>query len=419
MTQTVVLRNFDFVSYTDKGLARDKNEDYQAYFDTLNGHIFVVCDGMGGHMSGDIASEMAVEAIGEYFNTRYYKNPFLAVENAIIFANKKVYNHAINNTDCYNMGTTIVLVLIRDNRVFYAHVGDSRLYVLKKNKLKLLTRDHSYVNKLVDEKKITEKEALKHPLRNEITKALGLFPDVEPEVANSAFIPQEGNILLLCTDGLNTMISDKTIEKILSEKESIENKANNLILSALDKGGSDNVSVQLIRFHNIDRTYEPDVKKKLLDKISGRIRTKFGLAAFLLIITFLIICIFFMNDENNKQIEEQVPVLISKAYIPNTTGKIIIYPYQLKKNDTFEEIANKFNIKIDYLRSLNPNIQQDNLGKHLKIPIRDIYVVQGAEDLNLLCKKYDITLVELMRANDFCSITVPAGKELIIPLSEK
>lgn len=419
MAQTVVLRNFDFVSYTDKGLARDKNEDYQAYFDTLNGHIFVVCDGMGGHLSGDIASEIAVEAIGEYFNIRYYKNPFLAVENAIIYANKKVYNHAVNNPDCYNMGTTIVLILIRDNRVFYAHVGDSRLYILKKNRLKLLTRDHSYVNKLVDEKRITEKEALTHPLRNEITKALGLMPDVEPEVANSAFIPHENDVLLLCTDGLNTMISDETIERILLEEESIENKANKLILSALDKGGADNISVQLIRFHNIGTTYEADVKNKFFDKNSAHIYIKSAFAVFFILISFLLIYVFFKNNKTNKSLEETSLTSVSKSNNSNKTDKIIIYPYQLKKNDTFEEIADKFNINTNYLKLLNPNIQESSYGKHLKIPIRDIYIVQGGDNLSLVCKKYNISLVELMKANDFCSITVSAGRELIIPLPEK
>ncbi|MCF6239945.1 MAG: Stp1/IreP family PP2C-type Ser/Thr phosphatase [Bacteroidales bacterium] len=418
MAQTVVLRNFDFVNFTDKGRERDKNEDYQAYFDTLNGHVFVVCDGMGGHMGGEVASEMAVEAVGEFFNTRYYKNPFLAVENAIIFANQKVYNHAINNPDCYNMGTTIVLVLIRDNRVFYAHVGDSRLYIFKKNKLKLLTRDHSYVNKLVDEKKITQKEALNHPLRNEITKALGLFPNIEPEVANSAFIPNEGDILLLCSDGLNTMLDDQIIEKILSGKEAIEDKAAKLIQSALDNGGTDNVSVQLIRFHNVSRIYEPVEKKEFAYKIFSLFNLKFGFTAFLSIIVFFIILILFTDNDENHQ-EEEIPILISKGYISGNTGKLIIYPYQLKENDSLKEIAEKFNVNLEFLKSLNPNINPNDKGKHLKIPIRAIYTVQGAEDLDLVCKRYNISLVELMRANDFCSISVPVGKELIIPLSEK
>ncbi len=419
MAQTVVLRNFDFVSYTDKGRERDKNEDYQAYFDTLNGHVFVVCDGMGGHMGGEVASEMAVEAIGEYFNIRYYKNPFLAVENAITHANKKVYNHAKNNPEYYNMGTTIVLILIRDNRVFYGHVGDSRLYVYKKNKLKLLTRDHSYVNKLVDEKRITEKEALNHPLRNEITKALGLFPDVEPEVANSAFIPKEGDVLLLCSDGLNTMINDKNIERILSGKESIDDKAGKLIQLALDNGGTDNISVQIIRFHNVDRAYEPIEKRNLIYKFSGLFRKKYAVATFFLIIVSILTVIFLSDNEEDNQLSENTPILISKTYLPGNSGKLIIYPYQINENETFEKIAEKFNVSVDYLISLNPNINTCEKGKHIKIPIRAIYTVQGAEDLDLVCKRYNISLVELMRANDFCSISVPVGKELIIPLSEK
>ena len=258
MAQTVVLRNFDFVSYTDKGRERSENEDYSAYFDTLNGHIFVVCDGMGGHAGGAIASEMAVEAIGAYFNEQYYKNPFSAVENAMLFANRKVYEAAKSNPALHNMGTTMVLAMIRDNRIYYGHIGDSRIYLYKKKALKLLTRDHSYVNQMVDEKRISEKEALNHPLRNEITKAIGLFKDAEPEISNTAIIPYEGNILLLCTDGLNTMLEDKYIEQVLSSDKSLDDKAEELLSAALDFGGFDNVSLQLIRFHNFNIEYLPD-----------------------------------------------------------------------------------------------------------------------------------------------------------------
>ena len=417
MTKTVVLRNFDFVSNTDKGLERAKNEDYLAYFDTLNGHVFIVCDGMGGHTSGEVASEKAVEAVGEFFNSRYFKNPFLAVENAIHFANKKVYNISKNNPEYYNMGTTLVLVLIRDNRAFYGHVGDSRLYAFRKNQLIQLTRDHSYVNKLVDEKIITEKEALTHPAKNEITRAIGLIDQIEPEVANSAYIPQEGDILLLCSDGLNNMLSHKELEKILSLNQPIRNKSDLLIEAANSKGGEDNITLQLIRFHNIDRQKDMQKGKSKFIKNKKIINTRNGMLVFLFLFFLLFFLLLSDNKEDNKTIGENNSLLISKKYMPGKSGRIIIYPYQLNENENFEDIANRFNVDVNYLSLLNPNITNEIKGKHLKIPIQDIYTVHYSEDIELICRKYNINMISLMKANNIYSKNIPIGIELIIPLS--
>jgi len=417
MPQTVILRNFDFVSYTDKGLEREKNEDYAAYFDTLNGHVFVVCDGMGGHASGEVASEMAVEAVGEYFNSEYYKNPFLAVENAIIYANKKVFEHAKTKPEFHNMGTTIVLVLIRDNRIFYGHVGDSRLYIYKKNNIRQLTKDHSYVNKLIDEKRISKKEALTHPLRNEITKALGLFSVVEPEVSNSAFIPKEGDTLLLCSDGLNNMVSDRHIEKILSGKENIKEKAETLIQAALDNGGIDNITLQLIRFHNIDSRYVPREKRQL--KLKRLLNAKFGIISVLVVAVLFSLFLFLKKLNKNKLLQDEKPVSVSSNYIPGSSKSVMIYPYRVEENETLELIAQKFNVDTSYLHLLNPNISNVYRGKHLKIPVQGIFVVQTYEDPETICLQYKITMEELMRANGFCSKSIPVGKKLIIPLSDE
>ena len=412
MPHTLALRNFDFVNRSDKGLERKKNEDYSAYFDTLNGHVFVVCDGMGGHAKGEIASETAVEAIGKFFNLSYYKNPFTAVENAIIFANKKVYERSKTTPEFHNMGTTIVMVLIRDNRVFYGHVGDSRLYIYKKNNIRLLTRDHSYVNKLVDEKKITEKEALTHPLRNEITRALGLFPGVEPEVSNAAFIPKEGDILLLCTDGLSNMVQDENIEKILAGKESIDAKANKLLQSALDAGGIDNITFQLIRFYNVSTVYEP---QKLQKSVFTKKYLNQLLLPAIIILTGLVFAFLFItkNKSGNK------PKTIQKISYTYKSHGVIIFPYKYNTEETLEQIAEKFNIDTGYLKLLNPNINNSLKGKHIKIPIQNLHIIQANENLKDLCWQYNITMEELMQANDFCTMKIPVGKELIIPLADK
>ncbi|MDF1546938.1 MAG: Stp1/IreP family PP2C-type Ser/Thr phosphatase, partial [Bacteroidales bacterium] len=251
MVRTVSLKNFDLASITDKGRVRERNEDFLAYFDTLNGHVFVVCDGMGGHNAGDVASELAVESVGNYFNQKYYSNPFEAVENAINYANKAVYNHANGNDYLNGMGTTIVLLLIRDDRIYYGHAGDSRLYLFKNNILYQLTVDHSRVQELLNSGRISQKEALDHPLRNEITRALGLSMRFEPEVSPKAIIPEDNDLVMICTDGLTNMLRDEEIVKCLSNLLNLNDKAARLVSRANKNGGLDNISVQLIKFHNL------------------------------------------------------------------------------------------------------------------------------------------------------------------------
>lgn len=419
MTKTISLRNFNFISLTDKGIEREKNEDYLAYFDTFNGHVFVVCDGMGGHRGGKIASETAVEVIGDFFNSAYHKNPFEAIENAISFANQKVFTRSKQNPELYGMGTTIVLALIRDDRVYYGHAGDSRIYAFSQNKLKQLTRDHSYVNQLVDKKIITEKEAKSHPRSNEITRALGLADNIEPDVTSSAFLPNENDILLLCSDGLNNMISDKHIQKILSTNGVIEEKASELINQSIKKGGTDNISVQLVRFHNIDRDYTPAAIKSFGKGKSAKYLLNKKAYFIGILMTFFIAFLIFMNKKDKSVKPEKHDLIISKGYKTTKDGLLMIYPYKIKKGDKFESIAEKFNVNLDYLKSLNPNMYELIEGIHLKIPIQDTYIVQGDDELQLICDQYDIDLIDIMRVNDFYAKKLTVGKELIIPLANE
>lgn len=418
MNKTVSLRNFHFISLTDKGVERAKNEDYLAYFDTLNGHVFVVCDGMGGHLGGEIASETAVEAIGVFFNEQYYKNPFEAVENSIVFANEMVFAKAKQSSEYFNMGTTIVLALIRDNRVYYGHAGDSRLYAFSQNHLKQLTKDHSYVNQLVDQKLISAKEAKSHPRKNEITRALGLSNKIEPEVTSAAFLPKENDIILLCSDGLNNMINDKKIQQILSSDQSIEEKATLLIESANYNGGIDNISVQLVRFFNISHQYSPTKikkwKKSLLIKYLLVRKLQYAAVAFL----FFIIAMFVLMNQGEETHKENHKLFISKGHKTTETGLLMIYPYTIQPGDELESIADKYNVDTIYLKLLNPNITELTENKHIKIPIQDTYIVQPNDEIKLICDRYNIYLADLMKVNDFYSENIQVGQELIIPLTK-
>ena len=415
MHKTISLRNFDFISLTDKGLEREKNEDYLAYFDTFNGHVFAVCDGMGGHTGGEIASKVAIEAIGEYFNADYYKNPFEAIESAIVFANKKVIEYAKLDTRLFGMGTTVILVLIRDDMIYYGHSGDSRLYILTKSQLKRLTRDHSYVNQLIDKNIITEKEAENHPRRNEITQALGLNPYLEPDVTNLAFLPEEGDVLMLCSDGLNNMVTDRSIKKILLSNKIIEQKASDLIAKALKNGGIDNISIQLIRFHNIKQNYSSDNNSfwRKIKKNKSIFKKKIYFSAIFLV---LVISLYVFINRNENIIDINEPNITISLDGRVNTDSIIIYPYTIKENDSFESIAENYNTTVEQLRQLNTNITKFVKNKHLKIPIQTTYIVNEGDEIQIICQQYNISVIDIMRVNNFCNNELIIGVELIIPL---
>lgn len=415
MVRTVCLKNFDFASHTDKGKVRPRNEDFLTYFDTINGHVFVVCDGMGGHNAGDIASELAVEAIGEYFNQQYQNNPFEAVEEAINYANEVVYRHAIGNDYLTGMGTTIVLVLIRDDRIFYGHAGDSRLYLYKNKVLTQMTEDHSYIQQLLSRGLITKKEAKNHPQKNEITRALGLSSKFEPEVSPKAIIPEDDDILLICSDGLTSVLENEEITSVLENSLNLNEKALKLISRANKKGGPDNISVQLIKFHNLlfSDSNDIDSTKPLLEYLRGLLRKK--KVAYLITFLFVLGTSFFVglyerpeiitNSENSLQNKEE--------------SSSLIIAYQLKPSDDLKKLAQRFNTELTVLQNLNPNFDNINPGMHLKIPVRYLHHVQQVDELPLIIEKYESTEIDIMKANDLGSRNLIVGSELIIPLNSK
>jgi protein phosphatase len=256
-SSTQELKNFEFGNATDVGKVRSNNEDYLGYFQTPNGHLFVLCDGMGGHQAGEKASQLAVETFKDFFSKDYYPSPQEALWNAIVEANQVIYSTAQKFSDYAGMGTTLVAVLIRDNQVFYAHVGDSRLYYFEQatQTLHRITKDHSFVQELVDRGVIKDEDAEKHPRKNEILRALGIHQEVVPEVGTLPILPADNDLLLLCSDGLNGMISDFQIAEIITDKTlNILQRTQKLIEKANEAGGTDNITVQLVRFYAQQRS---------------------------------------------------------------------------------------------------------------------------------------------------------------------
>jgi PPM family protein phosphatase len=243
-------RGFQFGNHTDIGKVRQANEDYLGYFETVNGYLFVVCDGMGGHVGGATASQLAVESIRTFFEHGRYDQLSEALRQSILYANQQILAFASQNPHLRGMGTTCVVVIVREGMAYYAHAGDSRIYLQTNRRLIRLTKDHSVVQQMVDAGMITEEEAENHPRKNEITQALGTMPQLEVAVCEKPLHPANNDILLLCTDGLNGMISDKSIENVLNEQLSVQHKALKLVEMANEAGGYDNITVQLIQFNN-------------------------------------------------------------------------------------------------------------------------------------------------------------------------
>jgi len=239
---------FKFGNHTDVGQVRPQNEDYMGYFNTLNGHLFVVCDGMGGHVGGAVASQMAVQSIRDYAQQQYYPNPNDVLNGAVRYANHRIYQEAQLKPELYGMGTTCVVVLIRSNFAYYAHVGDSRIYLFRNETFEQITKDHSFVQTLIEQGVISKQEARNHPRKNEILQALGTHMEVETEVAPEPLVTRNNDIILLCTDGLTDMITDDGIAEVVKSDLSVQHKAMKLIQLANDAGGLDNITAQLIEF---------------------------------------------------------------------------------------------------------------------------------------------------------------------------
>lgn len=262
----------DFYSgITNTGKVRENNEDAFLVERILDDRFILACviDGVGGYEGGEVAAQIARESILEHLQ-KPSEDLSIAVREAVVIANERIYGEKIASDRNTRMACvlTIAVVDLTYNQFYYAHVGDTRLYLLRDFTLVKITRDDSFVGFLEDNKRLSEEEAMKHPKRNEISKALGFDPNIGLisdyiETGISPFLP--GDILLLCSDGLTDMVDSKTIASILTSKQKIPDKAKALIDAANNAGGKDNITVVLL--HNTNKrtvlkvTPPPVIKK--------------------------------------------------------------------------------------------------------------------------------------------------------------
>lgn len=234
---------------SDIGKAREINQDY--YYvssDTDKPRVYILADGMGGYKGGEVASKLATESVKKYIESNFdniikEKDEILKlIASAVEYANMVVYEKSKEDKELEGMGTTLEVCVIYNNKAYIGHVGDSRVYRIRKEVIRKLTKDHSYVQQLLEDKKITREEAKTHPKKNMITKALGCTPYVEPDLRARNF--EKGDIFIMCSDGLTNMVEEKQIFEII--KQDIETATDKLINEANQAGGYDNITVIII-----------------------------------------------------------------------------------------------------------------------------------------------------------------------------
>jgi len=248
----------EIVNLSDVGKRRPHNED-STLTDARLG-LVLLADGMGGYKAGEVASAIAVTSIYDEIRTRLkaignagrdagengHSLQLEAVRQAINHSNSEIYRAAQRDAQCHGMGTTIIVALFHNNAIAIGHVGDSRVYRLRNNLFRQVTKDHSLIQELIDRGLYTPEEAAKNTPRNLVTRALGIDESVKVDVAEEAVLP--GDIYLLCSDGLNDMVDDEEIHLTLSKySANLVQAGEELVRLANAKGGKDNTSVILIR----------------------------------------------------------------------------------------------------------------------------------------------------------------------------
>lgn len=386
MSLTIV--NSDNVFQKDViGNVRTAQEDsHDIAILTPNGDVFVVCDGMGGHVGGKQASSIAVKSIIEHLKKEKYDQPMQALNDALQFANMQILGYAKDHPELRGMGTTACIVLLQNTEAYIAHVGDSRIYLYmgKEQQLHRVTKDHSYVQTLVDAGQITDEEAEHHPNKNRILKALGIKPELVPTC--NVLRPKNGDCFLICSDGLNGMITDSTIEGVLKQNIPLADKGERLIQLALEAGGQDNITVELIQITSSPHSqsqfisFNPasipptptDRNKRTHTNHSSRIKkVALWLSA---IVVFMIVCLLLSNMVAKKQdtkagveIDNNISQLHDK--ITDNESNIQDIDKKIKESKEQAEIARKNNSSADAYDQIcqGLNSQKEALQKKNKL----------------------------------------------------
>ena len=229
---------------TETGLVRKQNEDNFCICPDIG--LFAIADGMGGHQAGEIASRLATQKLADFIRTylEFYSDQKTLLTKGMQEINHQIYLISQQNKRYQGMGTTLTAALIQNNHLYLAHIGDSRLYLLRQGQIKQLTEDHTVVQNLVANSTITADQARTHPKRHILTRALGIDSSVKAEISKITLRTQDK--ILLCTDGLTNYVTPEEIHHLVNNAAEVKQAVHNLTEMALERGGADNITVILV-----------------------------------------------------------------------------------------------------------------------------------------------------------------------------
>ena len=250
---------YEIGNKTDIGKVRQQNQDYFGKYSGSYGDLLIVCDGMGGYFGGELAAQIAVESISAHFaGLEAEFDPTQALNQSLISAQTKIEDYKAEHPEVADMGTTAVVVLLREQQFWYAWVGDSRIYLVRDDKIQQLSRDHSYVQDLVDEGLIEASEMATHPKRNIITRALGTG-NFDAEV-RGPFSLEHDDRILMCSDGLHPYFTDEELLHYLRLEP--QEACNQLVEVANARGGADNITLQIVKANHGEGSHTALIAKK-------------------------------------------------------------------------------------------------------------------------------------------------------------
>lgn len=405
MSITIIDKNNIFQKDVIGNVRKAQEDSHDIAALTPNGDVFVVCDGMGGHVGGRQASSIAVKSIIDYLKKERYPQPVQALNDALQFANMQILGYANEHPELKGMGTTACIVLLQDSEAYIAHVGDSRIYLYlgKERQLHRITKDHSFVQTLVDAGQITDEEAEHHPNKNRILKALGIKPYLAPSFDRVR--PKNGDVFLICSDGLSGMVPDSTMRDVLIQNTSIEYKGETLIKLALEAGGLDNITLELIQVANslhsksVFRSYNPTSSNP---PIHNKRRYIFIIAVTTVIA--LLLCSLLRYRHTVKGIEAQIAttqegIMQKNDSIRSIKNDISKYKEKIKELlDEFDANASKIpdsSLRNGMKRKCDEQCQFEE--SNIKDAEREITGIQNRRDI--LMETYKKDSVRLVNIN--------------------